>query len=156
MKSLASLALIAFLSVGPAGSFAQDRDGYFCTTDHATGFAFNKAKKQWGTVSFQETEKFLITRASPAELKLGNVWVVKKVGSSSPDFVCPADFNVGGYLHCKGFTEFMFNRKNNRFLSSYMVGYVTDAVEGAGNASDWLGPEGSNTPSIQIGRCSPL
>ena len=156
MKSLASFALIAILSVGPAGSFAQGRDGYFCTTDLATGFAFNKAKKQWVTVSFHETEKFLISRASLAELKLGNVWVVKKVGSNTPDFVCPADFTDGGYLHCKGFSEFTFNRKNNRFLSSYMIGYVTDAIEGTETASALLGQEGSNTPAIQIGRCSPL
>lgn len=156
MKSLASFALIAVLSVGPAGSFAQGRDGYFCTTDHATGFAFNKAKKQWGTVTFQETGKFLITRASPAELKNGNVWVVKKVGSSSPDFVCQADFNDFGYLNCKGLTEFIFNRKNNRFLSSYMIGYVSDAIEGNEAATALLGPEGSNTPAMQIGRCSPL
>lgn len=156
MKSLASFALIAILSLSTTGTLAKGRDGYFCTTDLATGFTFNKANKQWTTVSFQETDKYLITRASPAELKLGNVWVVKKVGSNSPNFVCPEDFNDRGYLSSKGYSEFTFNRKNNRFLSSYMIGYVTDAIDGNEGTNPIWGPEGSNTPAIKIGRCSPL
>jgi len=43
------------------------------------------------------------------------------------------------------------NKKNLRFLNAYLIGYVTDGLE-----NEITGGEGSNTPNVEIGKCSPL
>lgn len=77
---------------------------------------------------------------------------MKEVGSSAPKFFCTHDFE-GYVLSCKGFGDFIFNRHNNRFLSTYMLGYYSDDPD---QKDSVLGPEGSNTPAMSIGKCSPL
>ncbi len=57
------------------------------------------------------------------------------------------EFNDSGYLNCSGFYALSFNKKNLRFLLTYRVGYVNAGIAGV---------EGDDTPSMTIGKCSPM
>jgi hypothetical protein len=59
-----------------------------------------------------------------------------------PIAACQDDFNSAGFLFCPGFKDFSMNRNSMRFQAYYPYGYLDDS-------------EG-NTPSIEIGKCSPL
>ncbi|MDP1550487.1 MAG: hypothetical protein Q8L97_10060 [Nitrosomonas sp.] len=148
--------LFGVLASGAFSPPAVGADGYFCAVDHSVGFSFNKTIKEWNPSIFKTTEKLLIARSSEEDIKLGFAWVVKEIGSSSPSYVCDTGFNDAGFLHCQGVIgsvlgSFTFNKRNNRFLATYMAGYVTDGI-GLGD----LFEEGSNTPYMKIGKCSPL
>jgi hypothetical protein len=57
------------------------------------------------------------------------------------------------YLFCHGLgSEFRLNKNNMRFLNAYLIGYWSDGQ----TKGLLLGAEGDNTPSIEIGRCTPL
>lgn len=128
-------------------------EGYVCVANHAAGMAFDKNKKGWNATTFKPAGKYLVTKAKPGDTITNGVWVVKYVGTDGPAYSCADDFDKEyGTLLCRGIGEFRFNRKTNRFLSSYMLGYYSDdSVKGS-----TLFAEGSQNPSIEIGTCSPL
>jgi len=131
---------------------AYGAEGYFCVGDYAAGLIFNKVTKQWGPTIFARASdtKFLITKASPEDsARNGSIWLVKEIGWDIPRYTCKEDFNSAGYLYCMEINgTFGFNRKNNRFVSADTWGYIIDGVSEL--------PEGSGTPHIMAGRCSPL
>ncbi|MHC4337422.1 MAG: hypothetical protein ACYSTG_05660 [Planctomycetota bacterium] len=133
---------------------APAAEGYLCLAEHSAGIAFDKVSKRWAATIFKPDQKVLVSKANDEEKKKGAVWVVKSVGSNreAPDFVCKEDFDNNGYLHCSGFGDFMFNRRNLRFLSTFTFGYVTDGL----GETNWFGEEGTNTPALSAGKCSPL
>ena len=64
------------------------------------------------------------------------------------------DFNTPGYLYCEsdiGSLYFTFNKSNGRFLFSSGSGYVNVLPE-----LNKITDESSETPFLEIGRCSPL
>lgn len=146
-----SLALTAALLV--AAHPASAAETFICVADYAAGLAFDKAAKKWKSAIFDPREKLLLSKATPEEAKKGAVWVVKETGSTVPRFVCNEDFNEAGYIYCRGFGDFRFNRKNLRFISTYMIGFVTDGIE---SPNSIFGNEGENTPSLSAGRCSQI
>jgi hypothetical protein len=134
------------------GTSALAVDAYVCVVNHTAGISFNAATKKWEPSIFRSDGSFLVSRASGEEQTRGAAWVVKQVGQKTPSFVCDSDFSKPGYLVCKGVLgEFIFNRSNSRFLSTYMYGYVTDTARGGE-----FGAEGDNTPAIRAGTCSPV
>ena len=130
---------------------AFPRGSYVCTVEQSAGLTFDKGTKVWSGTALRSTGTFLVSRPDSEQSKAGLVWIVKDVQANTAMSACESDFNAAGYLKCKGFGEFTFNRKNLRFLRSYTFGYVTDGVE-----ESRLGEEGSNTPMLEAGRCVPL
>jgi hypothetical protein len=122
---------------------------FLCVADKATGFSFNKVTKEWASTNFRASAKHLITRSKQTDVS----WEVKEVGDKSAYTICAKDFNSNGNLICQGFgNEFRFNRNSLRYMNVYLIGYWTD-----GNPRSSVGgEEGGNTPSIEIGKCSPL
>jgi hypothetical protein len=125
---------------------ALAQNAYICLVDKASGFSFNKGTRAWNGTHFNPSDKYLVKRSQPPD-----AWEVTKVGQDIAMSSCKNDFNDYGYLFCEGIQPFRMNRKNLRFLTAYLIGYVHDGLGSTG-----LGPEGSNTPSIEIGKCSPL
>ena len=123
---------------------AYTQDAYVCITDKSSGFKFDTTTKKWDAATFRiDEEKFIIKREKN---NLKYPWKVSPVGQPYPISTCEKDFTDAGYLFCTGFEDFRFNKKNLRFMSAYLLGYI----DGAGQ------DEGKNTPAIKIGKCSPL
>ncbi len=76
-------------------------------------------------------------------------FVVRKIGQSFPIARCKDDFNKVGFLFCEGWREFRINRTNGRFIAAFILGYFNVGV-------DEITDETSDTPSIEIGKCSPF
>jgi len=130
---------------------AQAPSGYLCVADKATGFAFDKGTKQWNQASFRTESKYLI---SPSTFK-GYAWEVKRVGQQFTSAMCKDNFNSVGNLFCGGLgTEFKFSSGSLRYMSAYLIGYWPEANPKA--KSDSEREEGSDTPYIEIGKCSPF
>lgn len=140
------LAAITTLAMG------QSPTAYLCTADKAVGFAFDATNKQWVNRNFRTEEKYMISRSTASDI----AWEVKTVGQKYALIFCKKDFNSSGYLFCEGVgTNFRFNNDSLRYMSVYMLGYWTDGKL-ASKENSFLGKEGSDTPGIEIGKCSPL
>lgn len=119
---------------------------YLCALDEMTGFSYDKSLKQWHATNFRASKKFILSRSKQQKF----AWEVTEVGSTLPGAACEKDFNESGNIFCTGLFELRFNRNQLRFLYFHAIGYWNDD-----NSSD-LFKEGSNTPAIGIGKCSPL
>lgn len=150
MKTI--LRFLLFIAVTSSASNLMAAEGFVCAPEHTTGFSYNKQEKAWKPTIFKSESHLVISRPNEIEKNTG-VWVVKKIGSIMPNYFCKEEINDAGYLRCAGGGEFIFNRKNLRFMSTYAVGYVNDRL---GKKNPFLGDEGDNTPSISIGQCTPF
>jgi hypothetical protein len=129
---------ILVLCLGLPGPAVAAPDSYICAQDMSTGFRFED--RRWQAVRFHPERKYLVSRSQ----RPNAVWEVKNVGHNSATVWCKSDFNDDGDLFCEGFADFWMNRNNLRFQYVYPFGYV----DGLDHAED--------TPSISIGKCSPL
>ncbi len=139
---LLGVVLVTALVLSPLWALAAEQ--YLCAADMATGFSYDKRTLDWGEGKFTPNEKFLVSQSKA----LGEAFVVNLLGDGSdqPRFRCKSGFDTDGILRCDGTTgQFRFNRKTERFLSSYINGYWS-VVPGQDQSAD--------TPSITIGRCS--
>jgi len=132
---------------------------YICTADRATGFKFNSSSKQWEVVNFKNDAKYVISRlidekiiSKAVKMGITKEFAVTRVGQSIPDAKCK-EFNEYGYLFCEGILDFKFNRKNGRYLAAYTIGYIQ---VGSDIGKKKLVDEDSDTPYIEIGKCSPF
>ena len=144
---------IVLMLIGALGTLAQAQvpSSYLCVAEKASGFAFDKRTKQWDSSTFRVSNKYLISRSKNKDF----FWEVKEVGKQAADIVCTKDFNDKGNLFCGGFgSEFRFNSGSLRYMNTYFIGYWSDA--NPKDKSNFMGEEGSNTPSMEIGKCSPL
>lgn len=126
-------------------------DSYVCVADISAGIRFDKQSRQWEGTKFTANEKLVVSRAT-GEFAKKYKWMVKTVGRTWPSYLCEEDFNDAGYLSCVGFGDFRFNHRNGRYMSTYMVGYVSDGLGKDSVSSE----EGADTPSLTAGKCSPL
>jgi hypothetical protein len=145
LKSIVIATTLGTLALG-----GKAAESYVCAADHAAGIKFDNASKRWSGTVFRADEKVVLSLATSEEAQRGAAWVVKELGKSFPSFVCKEGFNDAGYIHCVGFGEFRFNRKNGRYLSTYTMGYVDDGL----SENTLFGKEGANTPAVKVGKCS--
>lgn len=138
----------ACLMMIPGISAALDVNGYICVTDMSTGFAYNKAQRQWHVTTFAPTKKFVVSKGK----KRSEPWTVTEVGSDYPD-CSTGQWREDGFFFCDAglLGKFMMHAKDLRFEYVYLYGYV-----GVNEVPPplHLPPEGSDDPALLIGRCT--
>jgi hypothetical protein len=131
-------------------------DGWLCIGEKSSGFRYEETPDRWMSAVFGNAtdSKFVVRRANMDEpMEQRFTWVVAQLGKDSIDYGCEDDLEDSGALFCKGlFGEFRFNSKSLRFQSYYAIGYVIRDP----NSAEGKEIQSGNTPSLVIGRCSPL
>ncbi len=144
MKQVVILATACLL----LSDVAYAGEQYLCTADRASGFSFNKSSKEWEHTTFKANSKYVISKPDDGS----SAFVVREIGQSFPTAWCKDAFNQAGFLFCEGIGgDFKFNRRNGRFISAYLMGYF-NVVPGVNEITDAT----SDTPYVEIGKCSPF
>ena len=125
-------------------------ESWLCIPDMATGFRYDKILRKWTQSTFQtDGERMIIKKASDPQVR----YEVREFGKDDtlPLARCQKDFTEYGFLKCEGIlSEFKFNKKNMRYIRTYLAGYV-EIIPG-----NTFMKEGNDTPLIEIGRCSAI
>ena len=140
MKYGSCLAVAISLFCSPVVADAQQ---YLCVVERAVGFAYKS--NSWENAHFKTENKYIISKGD------GKGYKVTKVGDKNELVSCEKDFNEFGYLFCSGLPEFKFNKNNGRFLLAYLLGYYNVLPQ-----QNKITDENSDTPYLEIGRCSPF
>jgi hypothetical protein len=128
-------------------------EAYICAEDNVTGFFYRDG--EWTQGTFKPDGKFVVRPASEFDQKswvsiaLGipkAKWGVGIVGQPDATASCESDFDAGGNLDCRGNAEFRMSRKSLRFIVSHLPRYWNSST----------GKEVPDTPTIAIGKCSPM
>jgi hypothetical protein len=128
-------------------------EAYVCVTEFAGGLVFDVGTKKWHGGAFEPDAKYVISNSQGDDSEARTERVVRIAGEKEISYWCEKDFNETGYLFCRNaFGVFRFNKQNLRFMSTYMVGYVTDGIQNSGALQS---REGENTPIIRGGACTP-
>ena len=153
MSFRVSVLVAAVLVLGPVTGFAQQ---YLCVADLSTGFGYNETAERWVRANFNvENNKYIISEKSEQVISYREYrFGVTQVGEEVPDYYCESGFEGPGFLSCESFIglgTFQFNKDNGRFLRAYWAGYfnVLPKVNDITDAT-------SDTPLIEIGKCSPF
>jgi len=144
MRSAVILGVILIAVLPNSSALAKD-DSYLCVAEDAVGFSFNKTSKKWERANFKAEDKYLVSKSSEAS----KGWEVKKIGESSAT-PCEGGFDENGFLTCIELLDFRMNNKSLRYMVIHRYGYVVKEYP-RGKFE-----EGSITPYIEIGKCSPL
>jgi len=129
-------------------SLVASAEQYLCVPDKMTGFAYDEKTKAWITTQFRTDFKYIIASAKNGR----DAFTLTKIGEKEPEGYCKDGFNDPGYLHCENLGGyFKFNRANGRYLAVFTLAYYNVGV-GLLSQSD----SGSDTPAMQIGKCSPF
>ena len=142
------LKILGFILIGvfvcpPA--FAED-DSYICVAESAVGFDYNKTSSQWQRKDFKTESKYVVSKSSDGS----KGWEVKKIGQSEGT-PCRSGFDENGFIRCSGILDFLMNNKSLRYIVAHIYGYVIKDYPKGGPLE-----EGSLTPYLEIGKCSPL
>ena len=135
--------LILLLTMSSA--LAQS-NSYLCVAENAVGFSFNKSKNQWEQTSFKDERKYLLSKSNDKT----KGWEIKRIGESI-GIECPGGFDEAGFIECKELMEFQMNNQSLRYIIVFKYGYVVKEYSDEG-----VFKEGSLTPYLEIGKCSPL
>ena len=122
----------------PMTAFAEEKE-HLCTAEQCTGFRFTKGNKKWEQSFFKSDQKFIF-----AKKKDSGVYTLTRPGDSN--LLCSGmkPENKDGVFNLKcNVGEFFLNPQNNRFIYTYIGGYISGIDE-----------EGDDS-FIMIGKCSP-
>ena len=75
MKQVLIIAITCLLFANAAHAVEQ----YLCTADRASGFSFNKVKKEWDHATFKANSKYVVSKPEDG----GAAFVVREIGNSS-------------------------------------------------------------------------
>lgn len=140
--------LIGFAVLGYGEVSGQEK--YLCVPDLATGFRYNKSSRGWEQANFKTDHKYIISKSDD---KKSTYFKVNKIGEIYPWWGCAEGFNESGFLFCSGIGgEFKFNKKNGRYILANLIGYFVVLSDSPLFPTD----EKSDTPFIEIGKCSPF
>jgi hypothetical protein len=142
-------ALIVTLWHGGVAGASTAGESYLCVTDMATGFGFDKGRRQWHRANLQDERKYLVSKATTATY----AWEVEEVGETHALIECEGDFTEFGFLFCDGLGDFRMNKHTLRFLFLYPIGYWNTAPAGSPERGLRVG---ADTPHMAIGKCGPL
>lgn len=145
MKYSESLLIVLVLFMEMSQALAQNIS-YLCVAENAAGFSFDESTKNWGYANFKAESKYVLSNQSGEK----EGWEVKEIGKSRGT-ECEGGFNESGFIGCKGLIDFQMNNKSLRYIIVHKYGYVVSEY-----SDDGLFKEGSITPYLEIGKCSPL
>jgi hypothetical protein len=140
---IAMVLLVTLTAVSAAGS-------YLCLPKGTVGFQYDDSVKIWKRTDFNSSAKYIVSRS---QIK-NYAWEVKYYGQKEPMSLCRENFNDLGYLFCENAGEFRMNRKNMRYIRTYILGYYNCNVED--ETGKIINEDGSCTPFIEIGSCTKL
>jgi hypothetical protein len=144
-----ALAIVLIILPGTAPceglSTPPQNASYFCTVDFAGGLSFNENLKKWQSTTFRADRKFVLRLKFVASRTQKNYLghdepvldfsvTITEAGSNSPSKCTSEGSNVVtvdqfNYVRCStALTDYVVNLENNRFLASYIVGYVDGSV----------------------------
>lgn len=161
MKLLPVLSLLCACAA-PAQAIEARSVSYYCTTDAAGGVNYDKQNQRWKSANFKPDKPFVLKLKlvgssrekmfdwSPVSMVNRFEVLTTEAGSNfdrpcrnTKDAKSPVEVWGDGWLFCDfNLTELRFNPSNNRFMTSYLIGYV----DGDDN--------NENTPSISVGVCT--
>lgn len=126
--------------------FSLGQTAYICIPTASTGFSIKNGGSKW------ETTRFRIDDVKKILKRNNGKWEWSKFGESlgfsdcgGDDFGVGGDFNSAGYIFCNTFGGHVrMNKKTLRYIETYEIGFI----DGKDLNTD--------TPSIDIGTCSPL
>ena len=122
-----------------------------CVAEQAAGFSYDKATKEWKNATFKASRKYVV---SEGETK-SSAFKVTRIGTTTASYFCESDFDELGFLSCSasnyGIDQFNFNKNNGRYLYSFPFGYYNVLPE-----VNKIIDEKSDTPYLEIGKCSPF
>jgi hypothetical protein len=167
MKAVSyAIAMSVIVASGPSASnaMAPKDASYFCTVEFVGGIAFNQTLKRWDSAKFRPERKFVLklkylTTRTQKDLFGKDETVtdfnvtLTEAGSNSPlpclktgdDWSAIVPILQYDFVSCtSGLSEHSFNLKKNRFLASYMFGFI----DGSDN--------NDNTPSVSGGTCTKI
>lgn len=149
--------LVFVVLASPA--MAAGAHDYLCIADMATGFKFDPSTKQWQAVQFNVSKGRYIVKL----VGKGATW--KQFGSPLPPRQCTVFSEVGATSCSTNLTLVTFNRVNLRFQVVYLPGWIDGDLPPPKSfksnrtlSRTWglLTGQSSDTPYIEIGRCSAL
>ncbi|MCO6416116.1 hypothetical protein JYK14_08045 [Siccirubricoccus sp. KC 17139] len=137
---------------------ALAQEGWLCVAEQAAGMRYDRTAQEWVATPFRATGKhYVVRRADDDDVALWRellqhpavefLWVVGEEGKRAR-YPCERDFRHG-LLRCRifGSIDFTINRDTLRYQSYYEGGWLSGRT---GDEPD------TDSPSITIGRCSPL
>ena len=121
---------------------------YLCISELSTGFSYNETSKSWERTNFKAVGEYIISKSKDGIDK----YKVTRLGKNVAFLKCKDDFNKRGTLSCKAFVEnLFFNKNNGRFIYIFPFGFINVLPE-INKKTD----ETSDTPYMEIGKCSPF
>jgi hypothetical protein len=151
--------LVAVALIGPAkgASAALAEESFYCVAESSGGIMYDANSKNWRGAVFSAKSKFVLNVQTLDSKYEGSSLVEKlniTVTLNGSSYASPcydlretgAGIVVrdGSILCVANATQYIFNRRNNRFLSTYAVGYV----DGADSNED--------TPNVMGGTCTKI
>lgn len=153
MKSVLGFVFVGIILSGVMEAYCEEK--YLCVAELSTGFKYDRDEKKWEQADFKAGSKYIIGKTDEVEEKLFDkkfVFKVSQLGDNDSKYFCKEGFDSVGNLSCTGAGQFNFNKKNGRYLFVYPMGYVNVLPGGRYFQTD----EESDTPFIEIGKCSPF
>jgi len=147
--------IMGFCLVAFQASATEERGNWICKTEAAGGVAYDNGK--WRGTAFRGERTYTLSYDEDI-----HKYLVRKLGQSRYVVACMSDFSVGGYLTCDkkpdylGDSTFRFNSKSLRFSLVYAGIYVGIGVRKDGPDGELLGDDIGDTPSVEVGKCSPF
>lgn len=162
MKILSAFLLSLGLSVCV---WAEEATAYFCIEAASAGMSFNQNTMKWDSTRFQTGRKFILRK--PKQTTIGGEtnwfedknakWVFANFDDTLDVIACMDDFNDVGYLRCESvFVALTFSKETMRYQTISQYGYVLSKGKRKDKSVPFSLGEGSQSPSIHIGTCSPL
>jgi len=148
-QKMVVFALVATLTTSISAADV-DVEKYLCVTDLSTGFFFEKG--EWRIADFDVRKTFIISKSDDERYEYG----LTDFGSKHQTLHCDEGFNEYGWLTCKGWRNFRFNKRSLRFIHTSDYGYVIAGTGIRDERTDEITDEITDTPYMEIGTCSPF
>lgn len=126
---------------------------YLCIADSVTGFAYNNYLHKWVSGKFRPGTKYLIKPDKGSKI---DKYVISVFGKDEVAAICQYGISKTGFLDCSwGYRNFHINVQTGRYIKTFDYGYFNigrkDYISGK-----MVTNKNSYTPTMEIGKCSPL
>jgi hypothetical protein len=160
VRIIATIGMFALFALGPLASAQEKNGAYYCVADASGGIFYDDNSKRWEGTTFCPSTKFVV-RLTFAEHKIEKNFLGDQddhnyykiaITDSGDNYASPCTSdNTGevivlnpGLTRCSVISDYVFDFKNNRFLSAYLLGYV------GGKDNN------ENTPAVSAGTCTKI